>query len=149
MNYKKKNWGGLNDIDQKTWQEIYADYVPTFGMCDTIGGEMMRCMDRLVFRFYNDGDKVCRYGGGIKNILKGANTFLLEMSDRYGFEYHDLDGIYTDERYSEILDGNLKYLFIFVVNNSKVFKQRNTIDTCEVGCPEEYDDNPYIEEEDY
>lgn len=31
-------------------------YVPMAGKCDTTGGEIIRALDRLVYRFYNDGD---------------------------------------------------------------------------------------------
>ena len=151
MIYRKKNWGGLNDDDQIRFNKLFSLYVPNRGPSNTNGGEMLRCISRLVYKFYNDGERVSRYYSGIQNILKGANTFLLNMSDKYGFEYHDLEGILAYEKYSEILDGNLQKLFNFVTKNKQVFIDKNTIDTCEVGCPEEwdYDDDDYSEEEDY
>jgi len=43
--------------------ELFEKFVPNEGPALTVGGEAVRALNRLVYRFYNDGDKVGRgYG---------------------------------------------------------------------------------------
>ena len=139
---KLKNWSGLNDADDKLFNELTHKYVPAMGMARTIGGELLRCINRITYRYFNDGDTVARYYGGTYNILKGANTYLVNASEVFGFEYHDMKYLSKGDKYIEILFGNIKCLFNFVVETPAVFRLPNNIDTCEVDCPkEDYDED--------
>ena len=139
---KITNWSGLSNDDDFTFNELTAQYTPCRGMAPTVGGEMLRAINRIAYRYFNDGDTVARYYGGTYNILKGANTFLVNKSESLGFEYHDMKDLSEGDTYIDILFGNIKCLFNFVVANPDVFTMPNDIDTCEVDCPkEDYEDD--------
>ena len=72
------NWGRLPDKEDKQWQSWENDYMPASGKADTLAGEIIRAMDRIVYRWYNDGDTVDEYGGSEYNHCKGANIFLMD-----------------------------------------------------------------------
>lgn len=137
-----KNWSGLSNQDDKMFEELTKRYVPFKGKASTVGGEMLRCINRIAYRYFNDGDTVARYYGGTRNLLKGANTFLMKKSLSLGFEYEDMSYLAEGNRYIEILFGNIKSLFNFVVENPAVFEMPNNIDTTDDEyCPiEDYDD---------
>lgn len=54
-------------------------YVPDEGKANTLGGEIIRAMDRLIYRFYNDGDKT---GQGYGN--ETCNSSYLFLQDTLG-----------------------------------------------------------------
>jgi hypothetical protein len=35
---------------------LFAKLVPASGKCDTVEGEMLRAINRMIYRYYNDGD---------------------------------------------------------------------------------------------
>lgn len=37
--------------------KMREQYAPMSGMCDTLNGECLRAFDRVLYRFFNDGDK--------------------------------------------------------------------------------------------
>ena len=41
---------------EKRNEVLYAKLVPHSGMADTIEGETLRAINRIIYRFYNDGD---------------------------------------------------------------------------------------------
>ena len=146
MTMKINNWSGLSDADDKRFEELTEKYVPTIGMASSVGGELLRCINRIAYRYFNDGDTVDRCYGCTRNILKGANTYLRDKSTWLGFNYTDMQYLCEGDKYITILFANIKSLFNFVVANPQVFEMPNDTDTCKENCPvEDYDD----EEEEY
>jgi hypothetical protein len=61
----------LSEIDIESYQDqleehgfsedlldsLFSDFVPASGKADSIGGEQLRAIMRIVYRDYNDGDK--------------------------------------------------------------------------------------------
>lgn len=144
-------WGKLSEADDKRWEELTDKYVPDMGKADTIGGEILRAMNRLVYRYYNDGDTVDRYYGGDLNILKSANDFI--VSQRIP-NYVDLEG-FSDFIYEDNLCKNLKIVLDYIVANPNLFEMENTEDFIENAPRNDawYDDGEddewYDDEDDY
>ena len=44
--------------DNKVFDELTRKYMPASDAADTVGGEILRAVNRLIYRFYNDGDRL-------------------------------------------------------------------------------------------
>ena len=141
------NWGSLSNEDNAKYDELYEKYVPAMGNCNTLGGEILRAISRIVYRYYNDGDTVMHYYGSDYNCLKGADIFLL----KYVKGYVSLDNIY-EMQYEEEMCGRLKFIMDYLAANPNVFEMPNNDDflNYEVYEPYDYDDDDdYYDDEDY
>lgn len=135
------NWGHLSETDRAKFDEFFDKYVPINGSADTLGGEIVRAINRIVYRYYNDGDTVERYGGNIYNHNRACDTFL----KTYCPAYHSLSNI-NELEYEENLCDRLKKVFDYLVANPNVFEIANSID-CIANAP--YEPWEYDDEEDY
>ena len=63
---------------EKRNEELFSKLVPGSGNSDTIEGEMLRAINRIVYRYYNDGDKFWQgYGAGTAGP---AHSFLVNSN---------------------------------------------------------------------
>ena len=46
----------MNQSLEKRNEVLYAKLVPDMGKADTLEGETLRAINRIIYRFYNDGD---------------------------------------------------------------------------------------------
>ena len=83
--------------------QVYFDYlVPDKGNADTVAGEIVRAMMRLLYRDYNDGD-VFYEGYGFETCAAAA-SFVADKLDLYeDFENIAESGL-SDDRYTEALE---------------------------------------------
>lgn len=89
------NWGGLTPGNKKFIDEMYKRYVPTCGKADTVGGEIIRAINRICYKYYNNGDTVRHYYSSKRNYSWACDSFLVErvygyrcmkFVDEYDFE---------------------------------------------------------------
>lgn len=132
------SWGGLNKVDDERFDGWYDKYVPASGNCKTLGGEIIRAISCLVYRFYNDGDTVDRYYGSVYNSCKGADIFLKKNVPNYV----SLSGI-GEFDYGDAVNKRLKFIHDYLLNNPQVFETPNTDDYLNYQTYE-----PYYEEDD-
>ena len=116
-----ESWGGLNAADDAQWNEWWEEYVPSKGKCDTVGGEIMRAMSRIVYRYYNDGDTVEEYYGSEKNLCRGADYYLQDHIPGY----KSLGRIWNQTQYEKELCDRLKFVFDYLNATPDVFNQPN------------------------
>lgn len=135
-----ESWGGLSPKDDAQWTSWWDEYVPAEGKCDSVGGEIMRAMSRIVYRYYNDGDTVDEYGGSEYNLCKGAMFFLLDNVP--GFK--PLCG-YQGDMYEEQICDRLKFVFDYLNNHQELFSTPNNEDYLDLSPFEPWVD----EDEDY
>ena len=133
------NWGHLSDADRAKFDEFFDKYVTINGSADTLGGEIVRAINRIVYRYYNDGDTVDRYCGNEYNHLRACDTFL----KTYCPAYHSLSNI-NELEYEKNLCDRLKKVFDYLVANPNVFEIANNTD-CIANAPYE----PWEYDEDY
>ena len=70
-------WSGLTLEQDQIWEQLCNEHVPTSGMASTVGGEILRAMSRIIYRFYNDGDMV---GVGYGNeTCNSSDRYLLSV----------------------------------------------------------------------
>lgn len=116
-------WTGLSLKDHKKWEQLYNKHVPASGTAPTVGGEILRAMARIIFRFYNDGDMV---GIGYGNeTCNSSDRYLLKTVP----EYQTLDGIMFEDKYEKAMNKNHRICFKFLQDKPEVFKQENTDDS--------------------
>ena len=148
------SWGNLSRADDATYEALFDEYVPACGKAKTLGGEILRAISRIVYRYYNDGDTVWHYYGGTYNYLITADEFL----DAYVDGYESLKSIAFGKMYEDVLCANLKTCLDYVVKYPKVFETPNERDFieesyCERCKVKEYDwcdyDDECDEDDDY
>ena len=62
--------------------ELSDRLIPARGKADTVGGELLRAIERLMYRYYNDGD-VLTEGYGIETCMS-SYLYLQDTLDRIG-----------------------------------------------------------------
>ena len=87
----------LEQLNRDFFDSLRDIYVPACGPADTLGGEIIRAMDRVIYRYFNDGDKV--FVGYGNETVNSSYRFLYEKMD----ECADLDGAPDDETYEKCL----------------------------------------------
>lgn len=143
------NWGGLNKADNATHDDMYDRYVPACGKAETLGGEILRAINRIVYKFYNDGDTVARYYSSDYNHSYGAEKFL----EKHVPGYEPMrDIMCNDEHFEEAAAKNLKRIVDYLRNNPALFEVENYEDFLDLSPKEEwedeYEDEEWDEEED-
>lgn len=118
-------WGKLSETDDKRWEELTDKYMPASGKADSVGGEIIRAMNRLVYRYYNDGDTISRFYGCAVNYLITANAYIR----KYIPAYIDLEEVSYD--YEVSLCKDLKIVLDYLVSNPNLFEMENTEDFIE------------------
>lgn len=101
-------------------------YVPYEGKADTVGGEIIRAMDRLMYRFYNDGDKA---GQGYGN--ETCNGSYLYLRDTIGDLCPDLfaAGSGPEADYKNALFTLIDNISDYLKKKPAVFRTPNNVDS--------------------
>ena len=135
------NWGNLPAEQDKEFNAWYDKYVPACGKCDTLAGEISRAINRLVYRWYNDGDTVDWYYGSEYNYNRACDTFL----ENHVYGYRSLGGI-EEWDFEDAVCDRLKFVYDYLKNHEELFITPNDVD-CLDDAPYEpwYDD----EEDDF
>lgn len=120
------SWSGLTIKQDQIWEQLFEKYVPACGMAETVGGEILRSMTRIIYRFYNDGDMV-----GI-----GYGNETVNSSDRYLVhnvpDYVTLDQFseYQEKEYEDRMLKNHRTVFAYLQGSGKVlFDVNNFFDS--------------------
>lgn len=121
-------WSGLTLEQDQIWESLWDKYVPSTGMAETVGGEILRAMSRIIYRFFNDGDMV---GVGYGNeTCNSSDRYLCEMIPKC---YVTLDQFCESQEtaYENQMLRNHRVVFAYLQNNPQVFEITNTIDSRE------------------
>lgn len=93
---------------QDRYDELFKKLVPVRGDCDTYGGEALRAVSRLGYRWYNDGDKVFYWDEGDPSTVNPSWRWLKENLNWHQGIIDILDDLednsYNDTKYSQFLD---------------------------------------------
>ena len=146
MLHNSNNWGGLNAADNEFHDAMYDRYVPACGKCDTLGGEILRAINRIVYKFYNDGDTVARYYSSGYNHSYGAEKFLYKHVPGY----YLMRDITDDTDFESAACKNLKTVVDYLRENPALFEVKNAEDFLDLSPYEEWpeEDEEYDEWED-
>lgn len=141
------NWGGLNKRDNEWHDAMWAQYVPACGKAATLGGEILRAINRIIYKFYNDGDTVARFYSSSYNHSWGAEKFLYKHVPGYTL-MRDID----PDSYSEFEEAacrNLKTVVDYLRENPALFEVKNAEDFLDLSPEEEWEDEDEYEDEEW
>ena len=138
------NWGKLPVDADKEFDAWYDKYVPSSGNCETLAGEIIRAINRLVYRWYNDGDTVDCYGGNVYNHNRAADDFL--CGNVAG--YVTLSGV-SEFDFEDAVCKRLKYIYDYLKSHPEVFETPNKVDCLDNAPYEPWEEEDEWDEEDY
>lgn len=130
------NWGGLNKADNEFHDAMYDRYVPACGKAKTLGGEILRAINRIIYKFYNDGDTVAYYRSSSYNHSYGAELFLEKKVPGY-IPMREITG---DYKFEEAAHKNLVLIVDYLRKNPALFEVENIEDFLDLSPEEEWDD---------
>ena len=109
--------------------EVFFDkLVPNSGAAQSVAGEMVRAMMRILYRDYNDGD-VFYEGYGLETCGSSAE-FLMDSEADLADDFKAIaEDQLTDEAYTEAITAISNKLVEFIVNNPYLMIEDNNIDS--------------------
>ena len=135
------------DLEKRN-ESLYDKLVPGMGKADTQEGEMLRAINRIIYRYYNDGDEYFRgYGtetaGPAHSFLVNANTGVRSAMEKiFG------DGTNYEETIEDALEHILSHIEAkqgkYTPNTEDMFSYE-----AEFEDEEDYEDDYYDEDEYY
>lgn len=118
---------GKMAIDDKI-DYLFNKYVPTEGMCKTVGGEIIRALCRVVYRWLNDGDMFFK-DYGIETCAASAIFLMDNCNQEISNLIIDLSEMDSEDYYTKGLEKLKQQVLKFLDENSKLFKKPNTNDS--------------------
>ena len=71
----------LNTQNKERYEALFEKLVPGSGKCETLGGEILRAVSRIGYRWYNDGDKFLEGYG--RETVNPAVRFLIHVIEKH------------------------------------------------------------------
>lgn len=127
-------------------EDAFDKHVPSFGSCNTIGGEVVRACNRLIYRWFNDGDMIgVGYGNEtcnaparyIEHVASehGVNLLIVEWTYDGTWEYGD------EEKYEDKLYKQIEKVVKMLQEHPELFEEENFEDMYDYKDKSDYDDD--------
>jgi hypothetical protein len=137
---------------EKRNQVLYDELVPGMGKADTQEGEMLRAINRIVYRYYNDGDEYMRGYG--TETAGPAHSFLINANTGVRSAMQKIFSTGTD--YEETIEDALEHIVShieakqgkYTPNSEDMFSYKAEFEDDE-DYDDEYEDDYYDEEDEY
>ena len=117
----------LSKTDDKL-ELLFDKLVPNSGKADSVAGEMVRAMMRILYRDYNDGD-VFYEGYGLETCGSSAEFLMGSDADLTDDFKAIVEDQLTDEAYTEAITAISNKLVEFIINNPYLIVENNSIDS--------------------
>ncbi|MBO7697200.1 MAG: hypothetical protein J6Y28_04350 [Acholeplasmatales bacterium] len=135
------------DMEITDQLQVYFDeLVPAQGKADTVAGELVRAMMRILYRDYNDGDLF--YEGYGKETCGGSVVYLMDKVEDLERPFSNIvENQYEDQYYTSELEDAAYILIEYLNNHPELFIQKNEEDSRNVdeNRLDEYFDIPLYE----
>jgi hypothetical protein len=133
--------------------EKFFDLVPGAGSADTIEGEMLRAINRIVYRYYNDGDEYMRGYG--TETAGPAHSFLINSNNPLQQELTIIFRRGTD--YEETIKLALTTILDYIESRNNDYTKNTLGDMLdyepefedEESYEDDWDDDDYYDDDDY
>ena len=135
---------GMEITDQL--QVYFDELVPAQGKADTVAGELVRAMMRILYRDYNDGDLF--YSGYGKETCGGSVVYLMDKLEDLERPFRNIvENQYEDQYYTSELEDAAYMLIEYLNNHPELFTQKNDVDSRNIdeNRLDEYFDIPLYE----
>lgn len=140
----------------KELSDLFDELVPVKGKADGKAGEIIRAVNRIIYRYFNDGDQI-GIGYGRETVNSPARFLMIEAGIKVGDFVRHLWGLPFTDEYERYLD-YLAEAVIELIDAHPELRQMPTKDMLDYTDPEEdvdnddyedeYDDDEYYEEDD-
>lgn len=106
--------------------KLFEELVPASGKADSHAGEIVRAVERIAYRYFNDGDHIgIGYG---KETCNAPARFLMDIgNERITNAVVDLWGTFSDEAYEIMLD-TLAEAAIYYIEHHPESRTDGTVD---------------------
>ena len=123
--FNKRNMPVDDKIDY-----LFNKYVPAEGPAKTVGGEIIRALCRVVYRWTNDGDMFFK-DYGIETCAASAIFLMENCNETISKVIQDLSEADIEDYYTKGLEKLKQEVLKFLDQNSKLFKQSINKDSLE------------------
>lgn len=138
------------EVNEKLFEELVA----ASGKSETVAGEIIRAVNRIQYRYWNDGDIAGRGYG--RETVNPAVRYLYEMKGEEGSEFYTIVNKFRDYLLGEFVHDNeyekecekLVEAAIKYVADKKLWEQENSEDMWDWRDDEEDVDRDDYEDED-
>ena len=107
---------------EKILEVLFEDLVPNSGKADTVAGELVRAMMRLLYRDYNDGDLFYE-GYGIETCGSSVAYLIYIIDDLYDSFSRVANRQETDDKYTDSLNSICNQVLNYIFTNDTVWMQ--------------------------
>lgn len=140
--------GDLWTKNEKALSELFFELVPPSGKAESKAGEIVRATNRIIYRFFNDGDHI-GIGYGRETCNAAARFLLTEAGVKVADFVGHLWGLPYEDEYERYLD-YLGDAVIELIHDHPELREQPTRDMYDYDDPEEdYDDEDFDEYEYY
>jgi hypothetical protein len=137
--------GWLSETLDKRNEALWSKLVPFEGRCDTVEGETLRAINRIIYRRYNDGDYFYKGYGAEGNVAGSAHAYLVKACPIKGELKPILDAA-VDGSYEESLNKALTVVLDWIEGREEYTK--NEVDMFDFSSQyHSYEDSYYKNEE--
>jgi len=131
-------------VAMKKINEMFEQYVPMSGKADTVGGEIVRAICRIGYRWFNDGDQV-GVGYGNETCNAAARYLMNKCPDEIADAVWGIWGCYSEKVYDAGLNVLEELIVDYLEKNPDLFNEKNDEDMWD--C-REWEDTHYEDEDD-
>lgn len=111
---------------ENRFDELFEEMVPFSGKSQSLAGEIIRAAARIVYRFYNDGDKV-GVGYGKETCNAPARFLIKNTPDEISDLVRGIWGMFSDKGYEAILEILVKEVVEYIEKHDEL-KNQDTVD---------------------
>ena len=116
----------MTEEQKKEWAAMEERLMPPSGKAETVAGEIIRAVDRIVYRWQNDGDKI-NVGYG-REICNGTARYLEKIRGA-DFPEEIWGGHLDDGEYTKFTDGLVDEMFAYLKAHTELETTPNTDDS--------------------
>ena len=133
-----------NTVAMEKINKMFEDHVPMSGKAETVGGEIVRAICRIGYRWFNDGDQV-GVGYGNETCNAAARYLMKKCPDEIGDAVCGIWGCYSEKVYDAGLNVLEELIVDYLEKNPDVFEEKNEEDMWDY---REWEDTHYEDEDD-
>lgn len=137
----------MNQVEKKM-DELFDELVPSSGKADTVAGEIVRAINRIVYRRWNDGDHLgVGYG---KLTCNPAGRYLKAACGGEVAELVDACwGMTSEKGYSVLLDALMSAVIDYLEAHPETKTTPNSDDMCSYKDKDDDVDDSFDDEEEW
>lgn len=108
-------------IENKIFDELFDELVPSMGPAKSLGGEIVRATARLGYRWYNDGDKV-GVGYGRETCNQAARFLRYNLPDSMSKWVAALTETRSDSEYEAAIENLVDKVTDYITSTPEIKK---------------------------